>query len=253
MAQSKPALKTELPAALKGATIPAHIAIIMDGNGRWARQKGRLRIFGHENGAESVRTITRECARIGVKRLTLYAFSAENWKRPGAEILFLMKLLRRYLVDERGEIMENNIRFTAIGRIGKLPADVREELDETKRLSAGNTGMVLALALSYGARQEIADAARRIAEEAKAGRLDPASIDEAAVAARLYDPEAMDVDLLIRTGGDLRISNFLLWQISYAELWVTPTFWPEFKKDDLHGAILDFNKRERRFGGLGPA
>jgi undecaprenyl diphosphate synthase len=188
-----------------------------------------------------------------VKRLTLYAFSAENWKRPGAEILFLMKLLRRYLVDERGEIMENNIRFTAIGRIEKLPADVREELDETKRLSAGNTGMVLALALSYGARQEIADAARRIAEEAKAGRLDPASIDEAAVAARLYDPEAMDVDLLIRTGGDLRISNFLLWQISYAELWVTPKFWPEFKKDDLHGAILDFNKRERRFGGLGPA
>ncbi len=248
MAQS---LKTEVPAVLQGAILPNHIAIIMDGNGRWAKTKGRLRIFGHESGAESVREITRECARIGVKRLTLYAFSEENWKRPPIEIAFLMKLIKRYLIDERPEIGDNNIRFTAVGRLEKLPADVRRELAETKRLSAANTGMVLALALSYGARQEIADAARRIAEEAKAGRLDPANVDEAAIAKHLYDPDAMDVDLLIRTGGDLRISNFLLWQISYAELWVTPKFWPEFHKPDLHEAILEFNRRERRFGGLG--
>jgi undecaprenyl diphosphate synthase len=251
MAQSRPALKPELPSALKGAVIPGHIAIIMDGNGRWARTKGRLRIFGHENGAESVREITRECARIGVKRLTLYAFSEENWKRPSTEVHLLMKLLKRYLIDERPEINENNIRFTAVGRIEKLPAEVRAELAETKRLSAANTGMVLSLALSYGARQELADAVRRIAEEAKAGRLDPSSVDEAAVAARLYDPSSGDVDLLIRTGGDVRISNFLLWQISYAEIVVTPKFWPEFRKADLHESILEFNRRERRFGGLG--
>jgi len=208
------------------------------------------RIFGHRSGAESVREITRECAKIGVGRLTLYAFSAENWKRPEREVNALMDLLRKYLIDERPEIMENGIRFTAIGRTERLPAEVRRELGKTIAMSAANTGMVLSLALNYGARQEIADAARRIAEEAKAGRLDPATVDESAVARRLYDPDASDPDLLIRTGGDLRVSNFLLWQISYAELVVTPTLWPDFKKADLHEAILEFSKRERRFGGL---
>jgi undecaprenyl diphosphate synthase len=240
----------EIPAALKGRTIPTHIAIIMDGNGRWARKKGLRRIFGHENGAESVREITRECAKLGVKRLTLYAFSTENWKRPPSEIGFLMKLLKRYLIEERPEIMGNDIRFSAIGRIEALPEDVRRELEKTTAMSAANTGMAMALALNYGARQEIADAARRIAEEAREGRIDPSMVDETTVARHLYDPSAPDPDLLIRTGGDVRVSNFLLWQISYAEIIVTPKFWPEFKKADLHEAILEFNRRERRFGAV---
>jgi undecaprenyl diphosphate synthase len=241
---------TAIPPALAGARIPGHIAIIMDGNGRWARKQGFRRVFGHQNGAESVRQVTRDCARLGVKRLTLYAFSADNWKRPEREVSFLMRLLRRYLVDERGEIMDNNIRFTAIGRLNLLPADVRRELDRTIAMSQANTGMVLSLALSYGARQEIVDAIRRIAEDVKCGRLDPAGIDEDAIASRLYDPAAADPDLLIRTGGDVRVSNFLLWQISYTELWVTPVMWPEFKREHLHEAILDYSRRDRRFGQI---
>jgi undecaprenyl diphosphate synthase len=239
-----------IPPALSGARIPGHIAIIMDGNGRWARKQGLRRVFGHQNGAESVREITRECARLGVQRLTLYAFSADNWKRPEREVSFLMRLLRRYLVEERGEIMDNNIRFTAIGRLQSLPGDVRSELDRTIDMSRANTGMVLCLALSYGARQELVDAIRRLAEDVKQGRLDPAQIDEGAISRRLYDPDAADPDLLIRTGGDVRISNFLLWQISYTELWVTPVMWPEFKRGHLHEAILDYSRRDRRFGQI---
>ena len=235
---------------LTGLKIPAHIAIIMDGNGRWARQQGLRRILGHESGAKTVRDISRECARLGVGRLTLYAFSAENWKRPVIEVKFLMKLLSDYLVNERPEIMDNNIRFTAIGRLEELPAEVRAKLDETIRLSSRNTGMVLSLALAYGGRNEIVDAVRRLALEVKEGKRSPESIDEGAISKYLYDPGAPDPDLLIRTGGDLRVSNFLLWQISYTELWVTSVKWPDFSKDHLYEAIREFSQRDRRFGNI---
>jgi undecaprenyl diphosphate synthase len=239
-----------MSATLTGLKIPSHIAIIMDGNGRWARQQGLRRILGHESGAKTVRDISRECSRLGVGRLTLYAFSAENWKRPEHEVKFLMKLLSDYLVNERPEIMDNNIRFTAIGRLEELPAEVRAKLDETTRLSSRNTGMVLSLALAYGGRYEIVDAVRRLAQEVKDGKRTPESIDEAAISKYLYDPGAPDPDLLIRTGGDLRVSNFLLWQISYTELWVTSVKWPDFTKDHLHEAIREFSQRDRRFGNI---
>jgi undecaprenyl diphosphate synthase len=236
--------------AVAGLKIPAHIAIIMDGNGRWAKEQGLQRILGHESGAETVREITRECSRLGVGRLTLYAFSAENWKRPLREVDFLMKLLEQYLVQERKEIMENNIRFTSIGRLDELPEGVRKQLQGTIDLSAKNTGMVLSLALAYGGRKEIVDAVRRLAQEVKEGKRSPEDIDEQAIAGYLYDPAAPDPDLLIRTGGDLRVSNFLLWQISYTELWVTPVRWPDFKKENLYEAIREFSKRDRRFGNI---
>jgi undecaprenyl diphosphate synthase len=239
-----------MTSALTGLKIPRHVAIIMDGNGRWAREQGLQRILGHESGAETVREITRECSRLGVGRLTLYAFSAENWKRPEREVSFLMKLLADYLVSERKEIMDNNIRFTAIGRLAELPDVVRRELDGTIAMSAANTGMVLSLALAYGGRNEIVDAVRRLAQDVKAGTLAPEAVDEAALSRYLYDPGAPDPDLLIRTGGDLRVSNFLLWQISYTELWVTPVKWPEFTKDHLHEAIREFSRRDRRFGNI---
>lgn len=236
------------PEALREATIPRHIAIIMDGNGRWAQRQGLSRLGGHRRGAESVREVTRECARLRVERLTLYAFSWENWRRPRQEVSALMRLLKRYLVRERGEIMDNNIRFTVIGRVEALPPDVRREIDRTIGMSASNTGMVLCLALSYGGREEIVDAARRIAAQVRSGHLAPEEVTEDVFARHLYDPEAPDPDLLIRTGGEMRVSNFLLWQISYAELHVTPVLWPEFRVEHLHQAILDFNARERRFG-----
>ena len=236
--------------AVAGLKIPAHIAIIMDGNGRWAQEQGLQRILGHESGAETVRNITRECSRLGVGRLTLYAFSAENWKRPLREVDFLMKLLEQYLVQERKEIMENNIRFTSIGRLEELPEGVRKVLQETIDLSSKNPGMVLSLALAYGGRKEIVDAVRRLAREVRDGKRTPEEIDEQAIAGYLYDPAAPDPDLLIRTGGDLRVSNFLLWQISYTELWVTPVRWPDFKKENLHEAIREYSKRDRRYGNI---
>jgi undecaprenyl diphosphate synthase len=230
--------------------LPRSVGIIMDGNGRWARRFGWERVRGHTAGIESVRDVARESARLGLAELTLYAFSVENWKRPRPEVEYLMRLLGRFAVDERGEIMENAIRFTTIGRVDELPGDTLAELRETERLSAGNAGMVLRLALNYGGRSELADAARRLAEEVAAGRLAPADVDEAALAARLYDPSMRDVDLCIRTAGEMRVSNFLLWQISYAELYVTPTLWPEFHKEHLHEALREYASRERRFGGL---
>jgi undecaprenyl diphosphate synthase len=226
------------------------VAIIMDGNGRWARRRGLRRIRGHRAGSETVRRVTTECARLGIERLTLYAFSSENWKRPEREISFLMDLLREFLVKERPTIMENRIRFRAIGRLEMLPDEVLRDLDETIEMSRENTGLILTLALSYGGRAEIADAARRIAEEVGDGRLDPSAVDEATINDRLYDPELTGPDLLIRTGGEMRISNFLLWQIAYTELYVTPVFWPEFTVEHLHRAFEDFARRERRFGGL---
>jgi undecaprenyl diphosphate synthase len=197
-----------------------------------------------------VREATRECAKLGVKELTLYAFSVENWKRPRKEVSYLMRLLRKFAVDERPEIETNAIRFTTIGRVDELPKETLDELRETERLSSKNEGMVLRLALSYGGRTELADAARRIAEDVVAGRLKPKDVDEAAIAARLYDPAMRDVDLCIRTAGEMRVSNFLLWQISYAELYVTETLWPDFRREHLHAAIREYARRERRFGGL---
>ena len=229
---------------------PAHVAIIMDGNGRWAQKRALARVMGHRRGVESVRDVTTECARLGVKSLTLYAFSVENWKRPKSEVRILMDLLRQFLVDERDTLMENRVRLTSIGRIGDLPDDVVNELRETERLSEHNSGMVLRLALSYGGRAEIADSVRRIAREVAAGRLDPEAIDEETVRAFLYDPKTPDPDLLIRTAGEMRISNFLLWQVSYSELYVTTVCWPDFREKELHEAFADYRRRVRKFGGL---
>jgi undecaprenyl diphosphate synthase len=230
--------------------IPRHIAIIMDGNGRWAEARGMRRIKGHEAGAESVRAIAEECARLGVEQLTLYAFSEENWRRPRLETEFLMRLLKRFISAERETLIRNQMRFSAIGRLDRLPANVRRELDKTVRMTAGNPKTNLCLALSYGGRAEIADAARRIAQAVKQGRLKPDDVDEATVAAHLYQPQMPEPDLVIRTAGEMRLSNFLLWQVSYAEFHVTDTLWPDFRAEHLHAAIEDFNRRVRRFGGL---
>ena len=236
-----------------GGPFPAHIAIIMDGNGRWAERQGLRRIVGHKEGIHSVREITTECARMGVASLTLYAFSHENWKRPAPEIRYLMSLLRRFLVDEFPTLMKNGVRLRAIGRLDDLPSGALRELRRTEAATASNTGMLLRLALSYGGRTEIADAVRQIAEDAKAGALDPALIDEETLRAYLYDPETPDPDLLVRTAGEMRVSNFLLWQIAYAEIWVTDTLWPDFRCRHLLEAVLAYQKRDRRYGGIKPA
>ena len=230
--------------------LPRHIAIIMDGNGRWAQRKGWMRIRGHEEGARSVRIITEECARLGMKQITLYAFSSENWKRPEHEVGFLMKLLCEYLEKERPVLLRNNIRFSTIGDISKLPQESRRILDETFAACSRNTGLVLCLALNYGGRQEIVEAARRLAREAKDGRIAPEEIDEALFASRLSQPEMPELDLLIRTAGEYRVSNFLLWQVSYAELWSTPVLWPEFRAKDLLEGLREFSRRTRKFGGI---
>jgi undecaprenyl diphosphate synthase len=233
-----------------GGPFPAHIAVIMDGNGRWAERQGLRRILGHREGIHSVREITTECARMGVESLTLYAFSHENWKRPAPEIRYLMSLLKRFLVDELPTLMENGVRLRAIGRLEDLPAGALRELRSTEQQTAANTGMVLRLALSYGSRTEIADAVRAIATDARDGLLDPAQIDEETLRAYLYDPETPDPDLLIRTAGEMRVSNFLLWQISYAELFVSPVCWPEFRRPHLLEAMRAYAGRKRKFGGL---
>jgi undecaprenyl diphosphate synthase len=234
----------------KPEPLPAHIAIIMDGNGRWARQRGEPRIEGHRRGVQSVRSTVEECCRLGIGQLTLYCLSVENWKRPQKELDFLMALLHQYLLEERAEIMEQNIRFTTIGRRDGMPAEVIAEIDENIRLSRNNTGMVLCLAINYGGRTELVDAVRRVAEQVRAGTLDPDAIDEDTLGNALYTAGMPDPDLLIRTAGEMRVSNFLLWQISYAELWVTDKCWPDFDRTTLHQALRDFAGRERRFGGL---
>ncbi len=241
-------MTTELPTPPP----PEAVAIIMDGNGRWAQARGEPRIVGHEAGAESVRAITRECARLGVGELTLYAFSNENWKRPQEEVDLLMGLLRRYLIDERPEIMDNDIRFRVIGRTASMPEPVLEEMRQTISMSADNPGMVLRLALSYGGRQEIIDAAARLVELAKEDPARAAALaaSEDGFRSQLYEPGMRDPDLLIRTAGEQRISNFLLWQISYSEIHVTSVMWPEFREAQLHAAFADYQGRERRFGGL---
>ncbi|MBN2033679.1 MAG: isoprenyl transferase [Deltaproteobacteria bacterium] len=236
---------------LDPAKLPRHVAIIMDGNGRWAEKRALNRIRGHEEGAESVRAIVRAGREIGIRWLTLYAFSEENWKRPKYEIEALMNLLKRFLTAELREMLDNGIRLRFIGRIGKLPQDVQEALKETAERTSNNKDMVLTLALSYGGRQEISDALKEIARQIESGALSSGEISQELIAQRLYTAQMPDPDLLIRTGGEYRVSNFLLWQIAYTEIYTTPVPWPEFKKQEFLEAIGDYQKRERRFGALG--
>lgn len=230
---------------------PQHIAIIMDGNGRWAERQGLARAAGHEQGVRTVRKITEECSRLKrIDQLTLYCLSSENWKRPQSELDFLMHLLRQYMIEERSTIMANDLRVRMLGRREAIPAEVLAELDKTIEMSAGNGGMWLNLAINYGGRAEIVDATRRIAQAVQSGQLDSDAIDENTISERLYTAGVPDPDLLIRTAGELRISNFLLWQLSYCEIWVTDNCWPEFCEETLHAAIQDYANRTRRFGGL---
>jgi undecaprenyl diphosphate synthase len=230
--------------------LPKHVAIIMDGNGRWARQKAMNRIHGHKQGAESVKLIVRASHEIGIRWLTLYAFSEENWKRPESEIRALMEILKRFLRSEIAEMQEKRIRFRAIGRMHKFPEEVQTVLKETIEKTSQNNDMVLTLALSYGGRQEIFDAVRKIAQRVASGDLPPEEITEQLISDSLYTAGMPDPELLIRTSAEYRVSNFLLWQIAYTEIYITPTLWPDFRKDELLRAVAEFQKRERRFGGL---
>jgi undecaprenyl diphosphate synthase len=230
--------------------LPRHVAIIMDGNGRWAQQLGRPRTEGHRNGSKAVRRTVRAARRLGLDALTLYAFSEQNWSRPPGEVAALMELLRDYLQSERDELIDNRIRLRAIGRLHQLPAQVREVLDPLVRDTAAFDGMTLTLSLSYGGREEIADAARQLAMAVAEGRMDAASVDEARLGAHMPSLEMGPVDLLIRTGGEQRISNFLLWGAAYAELFFSATLWPEYDAPDLYEAIAAYQTRERRFGGV---
>jgi undecaprenyl diphosphate synthase len=230
--------------------LPRHIAIIMDGNGRWANLRDLPRIHGHIEGAANVRAIITHCARLHIDTLTLYSFSAENWKRPAAEVDALMELYVEYLIKEREEIMENGVRLVQIGRRAGLPEAVLRELDATQTMSQGNTGMRLCLAINYGSRGELVDAVRAIGRQVRAGELDPEHIDEACISSQLYTTGIPDPDLLIRTAGEMRISNFLLWQISYTELYFSEVLWPDFRPDHLNEAIRDYARRQRRFGAV---
>lgn len=230
--------------------LPEHIAIVMDGNGRWAKQQDKPRSYGHQYGVESVRTILRAAANIGIKYLTLYTFSNENWNRPDDEVQALMGLLVHAIQHEREELNANNVRMKAIGDLNRLKPEVRAELDNCIEFLSGNTGVTLVLALSYSSRWEIADAARRIAADVKAGNLDAEEVDELVMDRYLNTQEIPDPDLMIRTGGEIRISNFLLWQIAYSELYFTEEYWPDFNEESLKRAILFYQSRERRFGKI---
>ena len=243
-------MKKESDSDDKHALVPRHVAVIMDGNGRWARQRGLLRRSGHREGAESVRAVVEESARQGVENLTLYAFSTENWSRPKTEVRYLIGLMKKFLVTERPLLMKNNIRLKAIGRLEKFPADARRELEKSIEMSRQNTGMVFRLALNYGGRQEIVDATRNMVREALEKGLDPDKITQKTVAQFCYDAEMTDPDLLIRTGGEQRLSNFLLWQSSYTELYFTKTCWPDFRAPQLRKAFEAYARRDRRFGSL---
>jgi undecaprenyl diphosphate synthase len=232
------------------ATLPKHVAIIMDGNGRWAKQRRLPRVEGHRHGAESVRAVVRAAGEVGIKYLTLYAFSVENWNRPKEEVDTLMKYLARFLKSELVELNRNNARLEVIGQIYRLPEFVQEQLKKTQSALARNNGLTLILALSYGGRTEIVEAVRDIATEVKRGKIEPAEINEKIIAEHLYTRYTPDPDLLIRTSGELRVSNFLLWQISYAELVVTPTLWPDFRKPQFFEALEEYARRHRRFGGV---
>jgi undecaprenyl diphosphate synthase len=240
---------SHLSAEAKGS-LPQHVAVIMDGNGRWAKTRGLPRIEGHRQGAESARTIIRTAGELGIKYLTLYAFSAENWNRPKDEVDALMKYLIHYLKTETPELNKNNVRLEVIGQIYRLPDNVQEHLKKSIHTLSKNNGLTLVMALSYGSRIEIVDAARGIAEKVKQGKLDPADINEQVFAQHLYTRNLPDPDLLIRTSGEMRVSNFLLWQISYAELVITPTLWPDFRRPQFLAALEEYARRHRRFGGI---
>ncbi|HYN43163.1 MAG TPA: isoprenyl transferase [Thermoanaerobaculia bacterium] len=239
--------------ALELTRLPRHVAVIMDGNGRWATQRHLPRVEGHRAGAAAVRDTVETAARLGLDALTLYAFSTENWKRPKTEVSTLFTLLKEYLRRELRTLVENDIRFRVVGRPDGLDGSVRSALDMALEATAGCRGMVFSVALNYSGRAEITDAVRSLARDAAAGRLDPESIDEAAVARRLYTADLPDPDLLIRTSGEMRISNFLLWQIAYAEIHVTPVLWPDFRCRHFLEALVDYQRRERRYGGVSEA
>ncbi|MCS7062954.1 MAG: isoprenyl transferase [Methylacidiphilales bacterium] len=232
--------------------IPRHVAIIMDGNGRWAKERGLPRIQGHRTGAESVREVVKTAAELGIQFITLYAFSAENWHRPASEIKALMELLKKFLRDEISELNRSNIRLQAIGRLKDLPSEVQKQLHRTIQATQKNNGLTLILALSYSGRQEIIDAVQSILTEIRLGHLDPAQVDENIFQHHLYTRYYPDPDLLIRTSGEMRLSNFLLWQVSYTELYVTPCLWPDFRREEFLKAIEDYSKRQRRFGRINP-
>jgi undecaprenyl diphosphate synthase len=239
-------VEESLARAVDFSRLPAHVAIIMDGNGRWAARRHLPRVEGHRAGIDSVRDVVETSARMGIGVLTLYAFSVENWKRPQAEISTLMSLLKRYLRLELGTLVRNNIRFQVVGREDELAADIRRELDLGRAKTEACTGMLFNIALNYGGRSEIVDAARRALQVGLA----PGDLDERRFAELLYTAGQPDPDLLIRTSGEMRVSNFLLWQIAYAEIWVTETLWPDFRRRHLLEAILDYQKRDRRYGGI---
>ena len=234
----------------KFGKLPKHVAIIMDGNGRWAKAKNMIRVQGHRAGAESVRDVVKAAGEFGVKYLTLYAFSVENWTRPKSEIHTLMGLLESFLRDELPEMIKNNVRLQAIGRLSDLPDHVRDQLHECIRATRENTGLILILALSYSGRVEIIEAVHSIMREIKLGHLDSAQIDEQVFNHHLYTRYYPDPDLLIRTSGEMRLSNFLLWQLSYTEIYITPTLWPDFRRQNFAEALIDYGNRQRRFGSL---
>ena len=229
---------------------PRHVAVIMDGNGRWARRRGLPRQEGHRRGADSAKAVTECCGEVGIPCLTLFAFSTENWSRPQDEVDFLMDHLRQYLADERDGFVENDIRFRTIGRIHKLPEEVQEEVRRTEEATSDCDRLTLNVALSFGGRQEITDAARRAARRVQRGELDPEDIDESMLDGQLDTAELPELDLLVRTGGERRVSNFLLWEMSYAELYFTETLWPDFREDEFMAALHDFADRERKFGSV---
>ncbi|MCF8144072.1 MAG: isoprenyl transferase [Deltaproteobacteria bacterium] len=237
--------------SIDSTRLPDHVAIIMDGNGRWAKKRGLSRILGHQQGADAVREIVTMSCEIGIRWLTLYAFSEENWKRPEYEVQALMKLLNRFLKKELEEMQENGIRLNTIGRTSRLPKRTRDILQDTMEQTSSNSRMTLTLALSYGGRQEILDAVVKIAGRVQQGQMAADEITEEVVSDALYTSGMPDPDLLIRTSGEYRISNFLLWQISYSEIYITPTLWPDFGKNEYMAAIRDYQKRDRRFGGIG--
>ncbi len=235
---------------LRPEQLPRHVAVIMDGNGRWAQSRGRPRVAGHRRGIQSVRAVVEEGCRVGLEQLTLYCLSVENWKRPPRELTFLLALFRHFLVKEEALLMEQKVRLAMIGRREGLPIDVINQFDRTSALTSGNSGMTLCLAVNYGGRTEIADASRRIAEDVKRGAVELDQVDEHLFATYLNTSGMPDPDLLIRTAGELRVSNFLLWQISYSELYVTDVLWPDFRGDDLLAACGSYASRQRKFGGL---
>jgi len=238
------------PPELDTTQLPAHVAIIMDGNGRWAQKRLLNRVKGHERGSEAVRSVVRSCRELGIRYLTLYAFSTENWQRPKTEVEALMTLLKKFLKSEKSDMLENDIRLRVIGQVNRLPAGVRKAVETTMAATRDNKRLDLILALSYGSRAEIVDMVRTVADKAIQGQIDPQTINAETIADHLYTRDIPDPDILIRTSGEMRISNFLLWQIAYSEIFVTPTLWPDFSKDELVQILKDYQGRERRYGKI---